>query len=112
MRAIHNDATAASVKLLEYCRANDWAGYDPYDALNSRLFTAFPFLDSRLPRLLATQALKRSPVNIRRVLLIPRTQNPKAMGLCLAAVLKLRYVDGLNVEGLDELMVVPEDLPG
>ena len=29
--------------LLAYCRANDWAGYDPYDALNSELFKALPF---------------------------------------------------------------------
>ena len=105
VRTFQEDATAASVKLLGYCRANDWAGYDPYDALNSRFFTALPFLDSRLPRLLATQALKRSPVDVRRLLLIPRTQNPKAMALFLAAALRLRHVEASNVEGLDELMI-------
>ena len=35
----------ATLKLLDYCRSNDWAGYDPYDALNSRLFEALPFLE-------------------------------------------------------------------
>jgi hypothetical protein len=104
MRTLQEDATAACLRLLGYCRANDWAGYDPYDALNSRLFTAVPVLDSKLPRLLATQALKRSPFDIRRLLLIPRTQNPKAMGLFLAAALKLRQVAPSNVEGLDDLM--------
>jgi hypothetical protein len=36
------DVEAAIVKLVAYCRANDWAGYDPYDA-HSSLFRALPF---------------------------------------------------------------------
>src|SRR5271155_515715 len=82
-------AKSVTLKLLTYCRENDWAGYDPYDALNSRIFSALPFLDFDLPRLVLTQALKRSPVNIRRFLLVPKKQNPKAMGLFLAAMVKL-----------------------
>jgi len=39
----------ATQKLLEYCEVNGWAGHDPYDALNSRLFEALPFLNSRIP---------------------------------------------------------------
>jgi len=34
-----------TLKLLAYCQANDWAGYDPYDALNSEIFKALPVLD-------------------------------------------------------------------
>jgi hypothetical protein len=79
---------ATARKLLAYCQENDWAGYDPYDALNSRLFKALPFLDSRLPRLALTQVLKRSPMNVRGLLLVPRTQNPKAMALFLSALVK------------------------
>jgi len=81
--------TAVTGKLLAYCERNGWAGYDPYDALNSRLFTALPFLNSRLPRLCLTQALKRSPINIRPLALIPKTQNPKAMALFLAALVRI-----------------------
>jgi len=80
---------ATTLKLLAYCRANDWAGYDPYDALNSRMLAALPFLNRRLPRLVLTQAGKRSPINIRRLLQIPKTQNPKAVALFLTASLKL-----------------------
>ncbi len=87
-----NDAEAAIVKLLAYCRANDWAGYDPYDALNSKAFKALPFLNFRLSRLVLTQALKRSPINIRRLLLMPKTQNPKANALFLSALLKLSKI--------------------
>jgi hypothetical protein len=98
-------ATAAALKLLAYCRAHDWAGDDPYDALNSRIFTALPLLNSRIPRLVATQALKRSPVNLRPLMRIPPTQNPKAMALFLAAALKLRRIAPSHAEGLPGLMM-------
>jgi hypothetical protein len=80
---------SVALSLLDYCRQNDWAGYDPYDALNSRLYLALPFLHSRWPRLVLTQTLKRSPINIRPLVGIPKTQNAKAMGLFAEALLKL-----------------------
>jgi len=80
-------------QLLHYCQSHGWAGYDPYDALNSQLFTALPFLDSKWPRLIVTQALKRSPVNVRSLLFIPRTRNPKAIALFLAAALRMPDLD-------------------
>ena len=40
-------------------------------------------------RLVLTQALKRSPIDIRDLALVPRTQNAKALGLFLASLLKL-----------------------
>lgn len=82
------DVQTTAEALLAYCRANDWAGYDPYDALNSRLFNALPFLNSRLPRLALIQALKRSPVNVRSFLLVPKTQNPKGIALILTSLLR------------------------
>jgi hypothetical protein len=82
------DTKTVARKLFAYCRANDWAGYDPYDALNSKLFMALPALQSRIPRLLLTQILKRSPINVRGLLQIPKTQNPKGIALFLAALLK------------------------
>jgi len=80
---------SAIFKLLAYCQRNEWAGYDPYDALNSRLFNAVPLLDSRIPRLILTQALKRLPVNLRPLLSIPKTQNAKGLALFLSSFLKL-----------------------
>jgi hypothetical protein len=80
---------ATTMKLLRYCEGNDWSGYDPYDGLNSKVFVALPFLDSRWPRIAITQAFKRSPINLRRLLMVPKTQNPKALGLFLSALLKL-----------------------
>ena len=100
-----HDAQAALVKLLAYCRANDWAGYDPYDAVNSRFFAALPLLNSRLPRLVLTQALKRSPINIRRLLLIPKTQNPKAIALFLSAFRKLSRIEVANSGNYADQMI-------
>ena len=56
--------------LLAYCRADEWAGYDPYDALNSRVFKALPFLNSKLTRLVLTQGVKRCALNLRPLLLV------------------------------------------
>src|SRR5216684_7980978 len=100
-----NQLEAKILKLLAYCQANDWAGYDPYDAANSKAFSALPFLNSRFPRLVLTQALKRSPIDIRRLLLIPKTQNPKAIGLFLSAFLKLSRIGMPKVGDLVELMI-------
>jgi hypothetical protein len=86
---LRQSSLAATLKLLSYCQSHEWAGIDPYDALNSRVFNAAPALNHRLPRLVITQALKRLPFNIRPLLLIPSTQNPKALGLFLSSILKL-----------------------
>jgi hypothetical protein len=93
-----------TLKLLAYCRANDWAGYDPYDALNSKLFKYLPFLNFKLARLAFTQILKRSPFNFRPLLLIPKTENPKAIALFLMAFLKLKRLGLLENEDLITLM--------
>jgi hypothetical protein len=100
-----NASEAALPKLLAYCRADDWAGHDPYDALNSRALEALPSLDSKALRLVLTQALKRSPINIRRLLLVPKTQNPKAIALFLSGFLKLSTIGIANQEELVALMI-------
>lgn len=87
---------AVTFRLWAYCEENDWAGYDPYDALNSKIFKSLPFLNFRIPRLVFTQALKRMPFNMRPLLLIPKTQNPKAIALFIMASLKLKKVGSLE----------------
>lgn len=100
-----NNSRNALRKLLAYCRQNDWAGHDPYDALNSSLFDMFPLLDSRIPRLVMTQALKRSPVNLRDLLAIPKTQNPKALALFLMSFLRMSSEDLPDREDLIKEMI-------
>ena len=78
-------------QLSAWCRARGYAGADPFDALNSRLFRATPLARSRLARLAWTQAFKRSPLNLRRLALVPPGRNPKGTALfALASLSRLR----------------------
>ena len=105
LRTSLKNPKVAMLKLIDYCRANDWKGYDPYDALNSRVFKYLPFLDFRLPRLLFTQILKRIPFNIRPLLMVPKTQNPKAIALFLMSFIKLSRLLLLEQQNLIGMMV-------
>ena len=96
---------SATMKLLAYCQARQWAGIDPYDALNSRIFQALPLLDQRIPRLILSQLLKRSVFNIRPLLLVPPAQNPKALGLFLMALLKMRKLGVVDTEAQQRTIV-------
>lgn len=81
------DIETALANLLSWCRARDFAGYDPFDGLNSRLFQASPFKNSRTMRLLWTQLCKRSPINFRRLAQIPPERNAKGIALFALAAL-------------------------
>jgi len=73
--------------LWSWCRSHDFAGYDPYDGLNSRLFQSTPFRKSRFVRLSWTQFFKRSPVNFRKIAGVPRARNVKGTALFALAAL-------------------------
>jgi hypothetical protein len=88
-KSTQEKAKSATLQLLDYCQKENWSGYDPYDALNSKIFERLPFLNLRLFRLGLTQLLKRSPVNVRPLLLVPKLQNPKALALFLMSFVKL-----------------------
>lgn len=96
-------------ELLDYCIRERWSGHDPYDALNSRFFNALPFSKSKAARIAITQALKRSPVNLRPLLLVPKGENPKACALFSSALVRLSRAgilrdDPLIRERVDRLM--------
>ena len=74
-------------RLSVWCREQRYAGFDPFDGLNSRLWQATPLSRSRTARLVWTQLFKRSPVNLRRLARVPLERNAK--GLALFALSKL-----------------------
>ena len=77
--------------LAAWCRARGWAGHDPFDGLNSRLFRATPLVKSRAARLAWTQAFKRAPVNLRTLAGVPAGRNAKGTALfALAALSRFR----------------------
>src|SRR2546423_492233 len=81
------DLKSAHRDLWKWCRAQGLAGYDPYDGLNSRLFRATPFKNSRPARLAWIQFHKRSPINFRSLVGVPRERNAKAIALFALAAL-------------------------
>jgi len=74
-------------RLYSYCEAEDFAGYDPFDGLNSALFQLTPLKHSFFARLALLQMVKRSPVDLRSVLRVPKGVNPKALALFTLAEL-------------------------
>ena len=74
-------------QLLAWCREHDFAGHDPFDALNSRLFQVTPFAKSRNARLLWTQLVKRSPADLRALAFVPAERNAKGVALFALAQL-------------------------
>ena len=54
-------------ELFSWCREHDFAGHDPFDALNSRLFQSTPLAQSRNARFIWTQLVKRSPSDFRAI---------------------------------------------
>jgi len=81
-----------TLELLAYCRANRWVGYDPYDALNSRVFKALPLLNFKIARLALTQGVKRCLINLRPLLLVLKTPNSKGIALFLSSLIKLSKI--------------------
>lgn len=70
-------------KLKYYCEAQNFAGWDPYDGLNSKLFQATPLKNWGLARLAWIQGFKRSPINFRKLLFVPKEHNAKGVALFL-----------------------------
>ena len=85
--------------LFAWCRKNDFAGHDPFDALNSRLFQATPLPNFRTARFLFTQLSKRSPVSLRGVMRVPPQKNSKGIALfALAALANYRRKRSADTE--------------
>jgi len=75
---------------LEWAAERNYAGYDPYDGLNS------PFIDSIatnwLTRLVGMHTVNKAPINLRPLLGVPAERNPKGIALFAMTYLN-RYRD-------------------
>ncbi len=90
------------LSLKTYCEESDYSGWDPYDGLNSRIFQATPFRKWNLARLIWIQGFKRSPINFRKLLWVPKGHNAKGIGLFLTGycnLYKLQHSTGKDVFG-------------
>ena len=84
------------LKLKDYCEKEKFKGWDPYDGLNSKFFQALPFKNWDLARAIWIQIFKLSPLNLRKLLLVPKEYNAKGIALFL-----LGYCNFYNLEILE-----------
>ena len=88
-------------ELFSWCREREFAGHDPFDALNSRLFQATPLAKSRNARFIWTQLVKRSPADFRELARVPNERNPKGIALfALAQIANYRRLRNEKAEDL------------
>ena len=74
--------------LLTSFNKNDFSGYDPFDHLNSKLFNLTPFKYSKICKLIFTQIGKRSFLNFRNLLLVPKSRNAKGIALVVLGLIE------------------------
>lgn len=71
-------------RLTDYCEKEEYKGWDPFDGLASKLFQSIPFFrNNRYSRLAWIQFFKLSPVNFRRLAVVPKEYNAKGLALFL-----------------------------
>ena len=75
-------------KLENYLDIYGLKGYDPYDALNSKILSSLSF-NKKFLKLIYTQALKKLVINLRPLLFLKKDYNPKGLGLFLTGYIKL-----------------------
>jgi rhamnogalacturonyl hydrolase YesR len=108
---IQNRVQQCIEQMIAFIESADYAGYDPYDALNSTLLRRVG-TRSKWIRIAATQLLRRSPVNLRPLLGIPKGHNPKGIGLFLSGYTKLYALkgDARFLERIDYLLSLLKEL--
>lgn len=83
-----NNFLSVSEYLLSSAFKSKLYGYDPYDGLNSYFIWPFVFLKQSFVGLCWIQFCKLSPVNFRRLLLVPKALNPKGVALFISGLLQ------------------------
>jgi hypothetical protein len=84
-------ATAAAVRVSSALERAGFVGWDPYDALASPVVGRLA--RTRFLRRAAIQTLKRSPLNARPLLRIPRQEHTKATALLVSAYARLARLE-------------------
>src|SRR5436190_2436716 len=77
-------------ELAEWGERREWRGPDPYEGLNAARFRAFA--RTALGKRLLIQAVKRSPVDLRRPLGIPAGHNAMALAHVVSAYARSHFV--------------------
>lgn len=79
--------------LYRYIQQEGYKGWDLFDGLNSTIFRTSPFYRSKLFRLAWIQFFKRSPINCRKMALVPKDFNPKGLALFASGLVTIDHLD-------------------
>jgi len=101
--------TESLLNLENYIEANNYKGFDPYDALKSPIFRLPLFKSNKFIRFGTQQLIKRLPFNIRPLLFVPKGYNPVTLGLCIQAYSYL-YSHKINQEHLSKINFLVNEL--
>jgi len=80
-------------RLDRWVEGQGFKGWDPHDALNSPLLKDLTF-GNRYLGIVWVQVMRRSPLNLRRLLGVRQGYNPKGMGLFLGAYIRKWQTSG------------------
>lgn len=83
------NTTESLKKLMKYCENEGYMGWDPFDGLNSNLFNSTFIKNYGFARLVMIQSFKRSPINLRKIFLVPKGHNSKGIALLLSGYCNL-----------------------
>ena len=105
----HQDIFDLINKIDNNFRSQDYKGWDLYDALLSPLFKSGSIFDRSILRYFWTQVNKRSPINFRPLMGVPKSSNPKGLSLILRGYCQL-YNITQNSKYLDYSKEIMEQL--
>jgi polysaccharide biosynthesis protein VpsJ len=91
--------------LLYAIKIDDYCGHDPYDGLNSRLFSKFGGMHFRVTRIAWQQLHRRSPVNLRSLCGVEKSRNPKGMALMVLGLIE-RFEQRHSQSDLEEAIKI------
>ncbi|REE22816.1 hypothetical protein B0G71_6042 [Paraburkholderia sp. BL27I4N3] len=94
------DADSLADILIAQCRASDYAGYDPFDGLNSSFFKQLKLGALPFAKIAWLQLHKRSLWNLRPFVGVPRRRNPKGIALIILGLIERerRLCDGWSIK--------------
>ena len=91
-------------RLEQYCRAEKFQGWDPYDGLTSKVFRAMPVLPNKqISRLMWIQFIKKMPLNMRRFLKIEKGCNPKGLALFISGYSELSKIQNYHQSSIYQI---------
>lgn len=76
------------LEILTWSEQQNYKGYNKHDALNSPILNAILGW-GKWPRIFSIQGIMRFPINLRPLLLVPKTHNPKGIALFVLGLLDL-----------------------